>query len=95
MRKLLNTAYISTNTLYLSLENSNLVAKKQDGTIANKIPLHTLESIVTFSRRGVSVPLISRCAASGIPIFLMSEYGNLLARYIRGEAPSYTPFYRR
>ncbi len=79
MRKLLNTLYVSSQQLYLSLENNNIVAKEADGNIIERIPLHLLESIVSFSRRGISIPLIARCSADGIPIYIMSESGSLLA----------------
>ena len=79
MRKLLNTLYVSSENIFLSLENHNAIATLPDQTVVNRVPLHTIESIVTFSRRGVSAPLMARCSAEGIPIFLMSETGCLLA----------------
>lgn len=79
MRKLLNTLYISSEQLFLSLDNSNVVVKNPDGSENCRVPLHLLESIVTFSRRGISVPLIARCSADGIPIYMMSANGSLLA----------------
>ncbi len=79
MRKLLNTLYITSEQLYLALDNSNVVVKNPDKTECERIPLHLLESIVSFSRKGVSIPLIAKCSALGIPIHLMSEKGSFLA----------------
>lgn len=78
MRKLLNTLYISSADLYLRLENDNVIVQREQEEL-ERIPLHTLESIVSFTRTGISVPLISSCSKHGIPIFLMSDKGNLLA----------------
>ena len=78
MRKLLNTLYICSDDLYMSLENDNVIVQRNKEE-TNRFPLHTLESVVSFSRKGMSVPLISACAMRGIPIFLMSWNGSLLA----------------
>jgi len=79
MRKLLNTLYILSNDLYLSLENHNVVVQRNREEIS-RYPLHTLESICVFSRKGISIPLIAQCCQDGIPIFIMSNNGTLLAR---------------
>ena len=78
MRKLLNTLYITSENLSLRLENSNVIVQKEQEEIA-RLPLHTLETIVSFTRSSISVPLIAACSRHGIPVFLMSEKGNLLA----------------
>ncbi len=79
MKKLLNTLYITSNDLYLSVENSNVLIWRDRKEI-QRFPLHTLQSIVTSSRKGVSFPLITECVRQDIPIFYMTEKGLPLAK---------------
>lgn len=53
MRRLLNTLFILSEDLYLSLENQNLTAWK-DGNVVQRIPLLNLESIFYFGYKGAS-----------------------------------------
>ena len=48
MRHLLNTLYVLTPELYLTLDGENVVAKR-DGSDVGRFPLHGLEQIVCFS----------------------------------------------
>jgi len=47
MRKLLNTLYVTSSNSYLSLDGENVVVLRDDNEAA-RIPLHNLESIITF-----------------------------------------------
>ena len=84
MRKLLNTLYVVSEDYYLSLENKNAVVSCNHEEIS-RFPLHTLETIITFSRKGISIPLIEECSRHSIPVFLMSPKGTLIAEI---SAPS-------
>ena len=48
MRQLLNTLFVTSEDIYLSLDGENVVANRGGETVA-RYPLHTLQSIVTFS----------------------------------------------
>lgn len=48
MKHLLNTLYVTSNDAYLSLKNDNVVVQQGDITLG-KIPLRSLESIMSFS----------------------------------------------
>lgn len=47
MRHLLNTLFVTSEDVYLSLDGENVVANRGD-EIAARYPLHTLQSIVSF-----------------------------------------------
>lgn len=81
MRKLLNTLYIFTDSMYLTLDGENVVAKLQ-GKEMGRIPLHTLEGIITFSYMGASPALMGECASRGIQLSLFSPRGKFLARVV-------------
>lgn len=57
MKKLLNTLYILSDDVYLALDGENVVAWKGK-EITGRIPLHTLESIASFSYKGASPSLM-------------------------------------
>ena len=48
MKQLLNTLFVTSEDIYLSLEGENVLANR-DKTVVARYPLHTLQSIVTFS----------------------------------------------
>ena len=79
MRKLRNTLYVETEDAYLALEGENVVVKGSDQVIG-RVPLHTLESIVSFSYRGASPALMGKCAQDGVTLAFFSPTGQLLAR---------------
>lgn len=85
MRKLLNTLFATSEDLYLSLENEN-VAVWRDGTILQRIPLLTLESILYFGYKGASPALLGECVRRGIGFTFLTQNGNFLAR-VTGHAP--------
>ncbi len=78
MKRLLNTLYIFTEDMYLSLDGENVVAK-QEGKDVGRIPLHTLESIVSFSHAGASPALMGACAERNIMLSFFSKSGRFLA----------------
>lgn len=86
MRKLLQTLYVLSNEYFLSLENKNVVVSVKDSQdqIA-KFPLISLESIVSFSQKGATVPLMHACAEQGIQLCFMSVYGRFLCRVVNAE----------
>ena len=83
MKRLLNTLYVTSPNRYLSLDGENVVileTKKQIG----RIPLHNLQSIVTFGYTGASPALMGACAQKNIDLTFMSENGRFIAR-VSGE----------
>lgn len=78
MRRLLNTLYVFTDNAYLALENENVVAKSK-GVEIGRVPLHTLQSIVSFSYSGASPGLMGECAKRGIALSFYSPGGRYLA----------------
>ena len=57
MRRLGNTLYVLSEDLYLKVDGENVVAKR-NGVEAGRIPLHTLQSIYSFSYMGASPALM-------------------------------------
>ena len=57
MRKLLNTLYVTTPENYLALEGETVLVRRNEENIA-RLPLHNLESIVTFGYTGASPALM-------------------------------------
>lgn len=84
MRHLLNTLYVFTEDIYLSLDGENVVAKR-DGKEVSRVPLHTLESIFTFSYLGASPALMGVCVERGIELAFFDRRGHFLAD-AQGEA---------
>ncbi len=85
MRQLLNTLFVTSEDLYLSLDGENIVANR-GGEIAARYPLHTLQSIVSFSYAGASPALMGACAQREIGLAFCSPRGKFLAR-VAGQAP--------
>jgi CRISP-associated protein Cas1 len=52
MRRLLNTLFILSEDLYLSLENENLVAWREKNVV-QRIPLLNVENIFYFGYKGL------------------------------------------
>ena len=48
MRHLLNTLFVTSEDIYLSLDGENVVASREKTPVA-RYPLHTLSAILTFS----------------------------------------------
>ena len=65
MKQLLNTLFVTSEDIYLSLDGENVVANRDKQVLA-RYPLHTLQNIVSFSYSGASPALMGACAEKGI-----------------------------
>ncbi|OZG64007.1 type I-C CRISPR-associated endonuclease Cas1c [Bifidobacterium eulemuris] len=74
MRQLLNTLFVTTEDVYLSLENDNVVVHQDDQILA-KVPLRSIESILCFSYKGASPSLMGRCGELGVGLSFYSPRG--------------------
>ena len=92
MRQFLRTLYVTLEDAFLSLDGENVVVSRQK-TEVGRVPLHTLEGIVCFSRSGASPALMGKCACAGIDLTFFSPYGQFLARTLRGDMELYPPFF--
>ncbi len=79
MRTLLNTLFVTSEDVYLSLDGENAVANR-GGEAVGRWPLHTLQGIVSFSYSGASPALMGACAQRGIGLAFCSPRGRFLAR---------------
>ena len=79
MKQLLNTLYILSEDIYLSLDGENVVANRDKQAVA-RYPLHTLQNIITFSYSGASPALMGACAERQIGFAFCTPRGNFLAR---------------
>ena len=79
MKKLLNTLFVTSEDIYLSLDGENVVAN-QNGKEVARYPLHTLSSIISFSYAGASPALMGKCAERGISLAFCTPRGRFLAR---------------
>lgn len=84
MRQLLNTLFVTSEDIYLSLDGENVVASRGK-TVAARYPLHTLSAIITFSYAGASPALMGACAQRDISLSFCTPRGKFLAR-TTGEA---------
>lgn len=83
MKKLRNTLYVTSPDRYLSLDGENVVVL-EEGTEVGRVPLHNLESIITFGYTGASPALMAACAKRDIGLTFLSMSGRFLAR-VSGE----------
>ena len=79
MKKLLNTLYVTSENSYLGLEGETIVVYDNQMEIG-RLPLHNLDSIVSFGYRGTSPALMGACADRNISICYLSPQGKFLAR---------------
>lgn len=84
MKQLLNTLFVTSEDVYLSLEGENVLANR-DKTVIARYPLHTLQSIVSFSYSGASPALMGACAKRNIGLAFCTPKGRFLARSV-GES---------
>lgn len=84
MRQLLNTLFITSEDIYLSLDGENVVANRDKMELA-RYPLHTLSGILSFAYPGASPALMGACAKRGISLTFCTPRGRFLAR-VCGEA---------
>lgn len=83
MKQLLNTLFVTSEDAYLSLENDNVVVQR-DKTALAKIPLRSLEQILSFSYKGASPVLMGQCAQTGTGLSFYTPRGRYLCS-ILGE----------
>lgn len=81
MKKLLNTLFITQPDVYLSLDGDNIVLLKEQEKLG-RLPLHNLESIVSFGYTGASPALMGYCAERNISLVFLTINGRFLARVI-------------
>lgn len=79
MKKLLNTLYVTTQDAYLRKEGETVVVEKEKQVLL-RLPIHTLQGIVTFGNVMTSPFLLNLCAERGVCVSFMSESGQFLAR---------------
>lgn len=79
MKQLLNTLFVTSEDIYLSLEGENVLANRE-GEIVARYPLHTLQTIVSFSYAGASPALMGACAQRNIGLAFCTPRGEILAR---------------
>ena len=84
MRQLLNTLFVTSEDIYLSLDGENVVASREKREVA-RYPLHTLSAILSFSYPGASPALMGACAQRGIALSFCTPRGRFLAR-VTGES---------
>lgn len=83
VKHLLNTLYVTSPNRYLSLDGENVVIYEKEEEVG-RIPLHNLESIITFGYTGASPALMGACAERNIALSFMTANGRFLAR-VTGE----------
>lgn len=81
MKRLLNTLFVTSEDVYLSLQEENVVAQK-DKKIISRYPLHTLQNIVSFSYLGASPALMGACAERDIGLSFCTPQGKFQARVV-------------
>ena len=84
MKQLLNTLFVTSEDMYLSLDGENVVASRERQEIA-RYPLHTLSGIISFAYPGASPALMGGCARRGISMSFCTPRGRFLAR-VCGES---------
>lgn len=84
MKHLLNTLFVTSEDIYLSLDGENVVASRGKQEAA-RYPLHTLAGIVSFSYAGASPALMGACAKREISLAFCTPRGRFLAR-VTGES---------
>lgn len=84
MKKLLNTLYVLSDDVYLSLDGENIVILRENDKVG-QFPLHTLENILCFSYKGASPALMGKCANVEIGLAFFTPTGRFLSR-VCGES---------
>jgi len=78
MRQLLNTLFILSEDIYLSLDGENVVANR-GSEVAARYPLHTLQNIISFAYPGASPALMGACAERDVGLAFCTPRGRFLA----------------
>jgi CRISPR-associated protein Cas1 len=84
MKKLLNTLFVTSEQAYLTLDGET-VCVEINREKAGRFPLHTLESIISFSYAGATPAFMGACAKRGINLSFFTPTGRFLCRAI-GES---------
>ena len=84
MKPLLNTLFVTSEDIYLTLDGENVVASRGKEAVA-RYPLHTLQGIISFSYAGASPSLMGACAERDIGLVFCSPRGRFLAK-VSGES---------
>ena len=84
MKQLLNTLFVTSEDVYLSLDGENVVASRGKQEAA-RYPLHTLSGIITFSYPGASPALMGACVQRGVSLAFCTQRGRFLARAAGGK----------
>ena len=79
MKKLLNTLYVTTQKAYLYKEGESVVVSIEKENRL-RLPIHTLQGIVTFGAVSMSPYLMHHCTENGVGLSFLSEHGKFLAR---------------
>lgn len=79
MRHLLNTLFVASEDVYLSLEGENVLVNR-DKSVVGRFPLHNLQMIVCFSYAGASPALMGACAERDVGLCFCTPRGKFLAR---------------
>jgi len=79
MQRLLNTLYVTTPDAYLAREGETIEVRV-DGETRLRLPIHTVGSIVCFSRIGCSPALLGLCGERGVSLAFLTPNGRFLAR---------------
>lgn len=79
MKKLLNTLYVTSENSYIALDGENIIVLEND-TIKGRVPLHNLDTIISFGYRGTSPALMGACMDRNISICYLTPQGKFLAR---------------
>ncbi|HHU06706.1 MAG TPA: type I-C CRISPR-associated endonuclease Cas1 [Clostridiales bacterium] len=84
MKHLLNTLFVTSKDVYLTLDGENVVVNREKQEIA-RYPLHNLLNIISFSYAGASPALLGACAKRDIGFAFCTPSGRILAR-VTGES---------
>lgn len=79
MKRLLNTLFVTSEDIFLSLDGENILANREKQVVA-RYPLHTLQNVVSFSYKGATPALMGKCAEMGIGMAFCTPRGQFLAR---------------
>lgn len=82
MRKLLNTLYIFSQNVSVSIDHENVVIKDENKNILGKKPLINIRSIIIFSYAGCSPQLMQYCMENNISLSFVSPSGRFYGSVI-------------
>lgn len=83
MKPLLNTLYVTTPDAFLSKDGANVVVSA-DGSEIFRIPIHNIQSILTFGYHGASPGVMKLCVDNSVALSFFSPSGRFIAR-IQGQ----------